>query len=704
MGLLAHSGATPWRRRAEAGWPAAERSREHKRTRVSGHVLLIALVGCVLVSMISFNGSSSNKHAARMLQQAGQRHATQALALQAEQAAAGSGVIAGKRHRKLEHGAQLDGEQVMLAALQFDIPLTADAGAALAAAAAAAAAAADGGSVDDTAAAAAASTAGAQEAASVPSLGSGAQEQEEAAEAWSLQSAKGGEPDGLAGLSSDGGESGEDEGDGSGAAERQRYADLPLDEEDPDDLEEMQLQDELARREEAEQAADAAWEAAGGGQGGADDGMENPEQPAAGGAAAAGGVGAAGEVAAAAAAAAAEQPQSQQAEQLPEVQGAQQQPQPQPVPQQQAAAEAEQAAQEVVQQAQARQSDSAAPAAAAAAASPAAEDEQEHEAAGASASPGKPRRKKSPYHTALQKCESLACLREAALTQERHPGQFRFPHFFIIGWQKCATTSLFHHLVLHPRVQCPSEKEPEFFTYDCQYDPLNCPLDKQRDYIQETLHINRVLRHNMYRAMFEGSTHYGREGPRIAQGLRELFPWAKLIASLREPISRGISMLAHNLDKSSIGCLTRRDVFSCLQRDLPALNFTTPLTAWLEAFPREQIMLLQYESLTHPEHTAAHLQEVKTFLELDPAYPAAELEHSNSRESRLGKPPEGWPMSRKQYEKLVQLVRPDAARVAALVSEYGLGDGKRWMANWEKVWQANFNSCNLEDECVIQLS
>lgn len=38
---------------------------------------------------------------------------------------------------------------------------------------------------------------------------------------------------------------------------------------------------------------------------------------------------------------------------------------------------------------------------------------------------------------------------------------------------------------------------------------------------------------------------------------RQVFPWVKLIASMREPISRGISMLAHNLDKSSIGCLTR---------------------------------------------------------------------------------------------------------------------------------------------------
>ncbi|KAL4430049.1 hypothetical protein ABPG77_004419 [Micractinium sp. CCAP 211/92] len=693
MGLLAHTGAAPCRRRAEPAWPAAERSREHKRARVSGHVLLVALVGCVVVSMITFNGGSNGKHAARVLKQAVQQHATDAVPHAQE--GAGSDVVAGKRHRKLEHGVQLEeGQLTLAAAVEIDIPLTQDAGAALAAAtAAAAAAASDGGSVDGAADAGAAGEPGELDSnpAELPAAG------QEGAEG------------------------------SSGGAEGRSSADLPLDEDDAEDLAEMQLQDELARREQAERAADEAWEATGSGQRGADDGMENPEQPAGGPPSTASGADETGADAGGALAPAAavqqaeaaevhlqpeeaEQQQQQQEQQEQEQQQQHEQQQQEQEQQQQQQQTETQQQQQQQQQQQKQQSGSALPALAAAdgaaggAANGTAAGDGGGHGAGPAAAAAKPRRKKSPYQQALEKCESLACLREAALTRERHPGQFRFPHFFIIGWQKCATTSLFHHLVLHPSVQCPSEKEPEFFTDDCQHDPLNCPLDKQRDYIQQTLHINRVLRHNAYRAMFEGSTHYGREGPRIAQGLREVFPWVKLIASMREPISRGISMLAHNLDKSSIGCLTRRDVFSCLQRDLPALNYTTPLSAWLEAFPREQIMLLQYENLTNPEHTAAHLQAVKTFLELDPAYPASDLEHSNSREDRLGKPPEGWPMTRQQYQKLVQLVRPDAERVAALVTEYGLGDGKRWMANWEKAWQANFNSCNLNDECVIHLS
>lgn len=60
-----------------------------------------------------------------------------------------------------------------------------------------------------------------------------------------------------------------------------------------------------------------------------------------------------------------------------------------------------------------------------------------------------------------------------------------------------------------------------------------------------------------------------------------------------EPAYRRSSPLWHTPPHPALPVNRRRDIFSCLQRGLPALNYTTPLTAWLEAFPREQIMLLQ---------------------------------------------------------------------------------------------------------------
>ena len=65
-----------------------------------------------------------------------------------------------------------------------------------------------------------------------------------------------------------------------------------------------------------------------------------------------------------------------------------------------------------------------------------------------------PRRAPATYQEALAACADqpdLACLRAAAkLPLEK--GQFRFPHAFIVGYQKCATTSLFATLIHHPQV------------------------------------------------------------------------------------------------------------------------------------------------------------------------------------------------------------------------------------------------------------
>lgn len=57
----------------------------------------------------------------------------------------------------------------------------------------------------------------------------------------------------------------------------------------------------------------------------------------------------------------------------------------------------------------------------------------------------------SPYQQAVAKCQDIPCLTDAGRLP-MHPGQFRFPHFFIVGWQKCATTALFGNLINHPQV------------------------------------------------------------------------------------------------------------------------------------------------------------------------------------------------------------------------------------------------------------
>lgn len=308
---------------------------------------------------------------------------------------------------------------------------------------------------------------------------------------------------------------------------------------------------------------------------------------------------------------------------------------------------------------------------------------------------------KSPYHLALERCNDLACLRDAA-KQERGPGQFLFPHALVIGWQKSAAAGLFSRLAQHPGVLAPQEQESEFFSKGCDSNPAACPHEEQQEYIQHILRLQRALRQGLRKPVIEGSTRYAAEGLRMAQGLHEAFPRLKLVASLREPISRAVAVLASAKDEASQACLSVDALFPCLKKQLPALNYTAQLTAWLDAFPADQVMVMQYEALVSPdrERVAAQLSSLHKFLGLEPTAASA------GGSLQLREPQPGtrtWRIKSDDYQALVKLVRPDAKKIADIVAQRGFGDSKQWLKNWEKVWQATLNTCRLDGNCTIRL-
>ncbi|KAL4513631.1 hypothetical protein Ndes2526A_g04963 [Nannochloris sp. 'desiccata'] len=264
----------------------------------------------------------------------------------------------------------------------------------------------------------------------------------------------------------------------------------------------------------------------------------------------------------------------------------------------------------------------------------------------------------------------------------------------------------------------PWDKEPEFFSEACNYDvPNGCSTNATLDYITRVLRAPRYSGFDGAVAQYEASTHYSRNGHRLAAGIFEIFPWVKIIASLREPISRASSMLVHLVDKnvSGGGCLAlnNMDLGFCLLNDSHIsgadyggpTEYYVPLKAWVDAFPKHQIFLVQYENLTHLETETGELVRMKNFLGIDPKLPEgkfATLGMNNARKGRIN--PDGWPMKRKVYEKIISVVRPDCEAVARMVTKKGFGDGNAWLRNWEKVWEDNLNSCNADGDCIIQLS
>jgi len=329
---------------------------------------------------------------------------------------------------------------------------------------------------------------------------------------------------------------------------------------------------------------------------------------------------------------------------------------------------------------------------------------------------------------ALRGCETLECLR---IAHDKPAGKAtkNFPHFMIVGFQKSATTSLHYHLVRHPEIIRPWEKEPEFFSNTCGYDIASCPPEDVKDYIQRMLRVHRYAAYDGTMAAYEASTHYSRAGMSLAPQLIKEMPWLKVILLLREPISRASSMLVHIYDKNQMikgmgagGCLKKynMDLGHCLMSSsqitqkanvrtnggLFTNDYATPLKTWLETFPRDQIFVGQYEVLVNEATQQAELEKIKKFLDIDPSLPTgedAELMSRNSRKDSVN--PDGWQMQRTTYQEIVDMVSEDSRVVSELIEQYGFGKASDWLGRWSAVWERNLrDNCDDRGTCMIQLS
>ncbi|CAN5714006.1 hypothetical protein BH11VER1_BH11VER1_26530 [soil metagenome] len=123
---------------------------------------------------------------------------------------------------------------------------------------------------------------------------------------------------------------------------------------------------------------------------------------------------------------------------------------------------------------------------------------------------------------------------QPVLSAESHktPSKLSAPNFFILGAGKCGTTSLYHALKQHPEIHLSSVKEPSFFSPDFQV--IKNPIEY----------------FNLF-ATQEGKKRYGEAShvyfscPETAPVVRQLFPQAKFLLILRDPVNRAYSLYQH---------------------------------------------------------------------------------------------------------------------------------------------------------------
>lgn len=164
--------------------------------------------------------------------------------------------------------------------------------------------------------------------------------------------------------------------------------------------------------------------------------------------------------------------------------------------------------------------------------------------------------------------------------------KLRHPNFFLVGASKAGTTSLAHALSDHPQIYMTKIKEPNFFNH---YENEDCI--KQSD-IFDYLELYKAAQGE--RILGEASVSY-LSSIRASEHIAKLYPDAKILISLRNPLERIVSLyemyVRHGLTQSFEQATVKDPwlVKQCLYAD--------SVRRYVSRFPRHNIHFTDFNSL-----------------------------------------------------------------------------------------------------------
>jgi len=239
------------------------------------------------------------------------------------------------------------------------------------------------------------------------------------------------------------------------------------------------------------------------------------------------------------------------------------------------------------------------------------------------------------------------------------------PEFFIVGAQKCGTTSLYNYLIRHPYVLGASIKEIHFFSdhYEKGYGWYKCHFPSLfRKY-------RRVLS-GRHKVITGEATPFYIFHPHAPERIKNSYPQARIIMMFRNPVDRAYSHYRYHV-KLGAETLTFEEaieaeserlkgeldkmitdkhynsynykMFSYLKRGI----YIEQLKRWIDLFPREQILIVRSEDFF--DDPASCFGRVQKFLGL-PQHTLASYETFN-----VGKEVS---MDQKTRERLVSYFSP----------------------------------------------
>ena len=246
------------------------------------------------------------------------------------------------------------------------------------------------------------------------------------------------------------------------------------------------------------------------------------------------------------------------------------------------------------------------------------------------------------------------------------------PDFYIIGGQKCGTTSLFMYLIGHPSIHSTAVKDIRFF--DKYFEK---GISWYKIFFPFTL--QKIFSEKIYRRNFLtcDATERYLDHPHAPHRIKEITPNAKFIVLLRNPIDRAYSQFTRvsgtgrdqltfenaiekedertNTDYKKMlenNMYWGADYFrlSYLSRGI----YVDKLKRWMEVFPKERFLIIQSEEFF--KDTSRIYKEVLEFLNL----PNQELPEYKQIGKAKYKQPKMNPETRK---KLVEYFKPHNERL-----------------------------------------
>jgi hypothetical protein len=231
-----------------------------------------------------------------------------------------------------------------------------------------------------------------------------------------------------------------------------------------------------------------------------------------------------------------------------------------------------------------------------------------------------------------------------------HPGP---PDYVGVGTARSGTTWWDSLINAHPRVSRASDTPKEVHFFDDRW--------------QHGLAAGDIERYHRYFTRPEGHL-CGEWTPGYMVDvwtpalLRQAAPEARLLVLLRDPVERYRSGRTLAENRFTVGSTARAAANAAFNRGIYADQL---LRLWA-AFPRQQVLVLQYERCVADPRT--ELQRTYEFIGLEPMVPAGVDSTDRVNESRGPKVSlSGW-----QEEQLVRRYAPENERLAALLPSLDL--------------------------------